>query len=553
MTIITALFLMISGVFAAIAKVRQNSKPSQLIAVFILGLSTLILSKDFLEDPNGSNQILTFLLITVLGVSFAIGEFTKRNSKNIFLFVPVLLSGIFLFYPELAKHRYMNHPIDDLTVLILIASVSAITPLLIQLLSKFMSKMVNKITPITWSKSDAHLFESGLTLLYIAGIAALGSFLLGKVGILVAGTFFLSSTLIARGKTASTPSLLISSSSGLLLISGVFVLLEQAGYASLDLTNGEVLEGVFMAGFIMIVYELLIRLAQRSEGKWRFLFTFKAFFVPALMLFLLGFAYTQLERLGGVLTLSAVIASMAVVSVIYNAFNKSSNLIGLKLFSLGFILIIAPFFAPVKQSSGIDLGALGIENNANAIKEKGKGQSYHDKLDEPNGQELSSAMGTWEIDSESSKVFFELGPPNGRTSGEFTNIEGEFDVKENIEQSSIEVTLPVKHISTYNSMRDETLMEEDYFHAEKYPKLTFKAKEFNENGDAYKVKGEFSMLGHTNPLELTLKLVGVGEKDHKKIMVLWGKASLDKTDYGMPSSAKIGDVVDFHFEVQLTQ
>src|SRR5690554_6996901 len=56
MITITAVFLLISGIFAALAKVRKNTKPSEFIAVYILGLSTLILTKDYFFDENGPNQ-----------------------------------------------------------------------------------------------------------------------------------------------------------------------------------------------------------------------------------------------------------------------------------------------------------------------------------------------------------------------------------------------------------------------------------------------------------------------------------------------------------------
>jgi polyisoprenoid-binding protein YceI len=331
------------------------------------------------------------------------------------------------------------------------------------------------------------------------------------------------------------------------------MILEQAGFQSLNLTSGEVLEGIFMAGFIAVLYELFIRLAQHRSGKWKILLIFKAIFVPLLIIFLLGFAYTQLERLGGILTLTAMLISLGVLSLLYSTFKTASNIIGLKLISLGFVLLIAPLFTPVKQTSKIDLGALGIEQSDGNNKTPSSVKGYHEKLEEPNGQDLNQAIGTWKIDDAISKVFFELGPQGGRTSGEFQKVKGKFKVAEDISKSEIRVVMPVKEITTFNSMRDESLMEEDYLHEGKHPEITFESNSFTAEGDAYKVEGDFTLLGITKQLSLTLKLVGVGESDGNKIMVLWGKASLNRTDYGMASSAKIGDVVDFHFEVQLTQ
>src|SRR5690554_1879087 len=552
MFIITAVFLLISGIFAAIAKVTKNTKASEFIAVYILGISTLILAKDLISDATGTNQTLIFLLIGILSVSFALGELLKKKSQIAFVAIPILLSLVFLFFPELSNHSYMGHATDDLYMLLVIAILSASTPPLMQIANGGIKILTAKFSPILWNKTDAHLLESALAYAFIGGLAALGGFLLGKVGLLVAATFFLSSSFIARNRTSVTPSLLLSTSSAMFIISAAFIILNQAGYDGLDLTNGEVLQGTFMAGFIAILYELFIRLAQHRKGKWRALLTFKAVFVPLLFIFLLGFAYTQLERLGGVLTLTSLLISLAALSLLYSTFKIASNIIGLNMISLGFILLIAPMFSPIKQSSGIDLSDLGIEQSTDN-KKTTSGESYHDRLDEPNGNDLSQANGDWEINEEVSKIFFELGPKSGRVNGELTKIKGKFTIAEEIENSSIDVVIPSKHISTFNSMRDESLLEDEFLHVEKHPEMTFTANNFTAKNDAYEVNGEFTLLGITKPHQVILKLVGVGEKDGEKVMVLWGKSSLNRTDFGMPSSAKIGDVVDFHFEVQLTK
>lgn len=552
MLIIIASSLIISGIFATIAKVNRNTRPSDFIAVYLLGVVTLILTKDFMSDGSGPNQTFTFLMIAVLSINFAIGEFVKNKNLKLFLAIPVLLSGVVFLYPGLAEHSYMGHPIDDINVLFVIALVGTITPILLHLVNAILELFLAKITPFKWTEKDKALLQGGFSFAFIGIMAALGGFLLGKIGVLVAATFFMSSSFIARNRTSISSSILISASGALFLISAAYIILEQAGFNSLDLNNGEVLQGIFMAGFIALFYILLTKLGQNNDGKWKFLMIFKAVFVPILVIFLLGFAYTQLERLGGVLTLTALLISLGAISLLYSTFKIDSNITGLKLLSLGTVLIIAPYFSPIQQSSGIDLGALGIEQ-ADGSESQNKVQSYHDQLNEPNGRDLSIATGKWKIDETASKIFFELGPQGGRTKGEFQKVKGKFSVKEELSDTEISVVMPVANITTFNSMRDESLLEEEYLHEEKHPELSFDSKKFTKKGDAYEVEGEFTLLGITKPIDLTLKLVGVGEKDGKEIMVLWGKASLNRTDYGMVSSAKIGDVVDFHFEVQLVK
>lgn len=552
MLTIIALSLIVTGVFATIAKANKNTRLIDFVAIYLLGITTVILSKDYLTDAEGSNHTLALLMIAVLSVSFAIGEFVKNKKSKLFLAIPILLSGLVFLYPELATHSYLGQSFDDINLIFLIALLGAITPVLIHSINAILEVFLAKITPFKWTEKDKALLQGGFAFAFIGLIAAIGGFLLGKVGILIAASFFLSSSFIARNKTSIPRGILISTSGAMFLISAAFIVLEQAGYTSLDLNNGEVMQGIFMAGFIATFYIFLLRLAQNNSGKWKFLMIFKSIIVPLLVIFLLGFAYTQLERLGGVLSLSALLISLGVISILYSTLKLDSNITGLKLFSLGTVLFIAPYFSPVEQSSAIDLSALGIEE-ADQTESQVQEQSYHDQLDEPNGRDLSIGIGNWKIDSETSKIFFELGPKGGKTKGEFRNVKGEFKVKEELSNTEISVVLPAKSITTFNSMRDESLLEEEYLHEEKYPELSFGSKKFTKKGDAYEVEGDFTLLGVTQPIILTLKLVGVGEKDGNSVMVLWGKASLNRTDYGMVSSAKIGDVVDFHFEVQLNK
>ncbi|PKR80482.1 hypothetical protein CW751_08885 [Brumimicrobium salinarum] len=551
MTYIAAIFLIISGVLSTFSSVKRKAPATQMISSFILGLITLILAKDFFSVAEETNFLMAFILISILGISFAFGILLKHKSNNIFVLIPLILSFSFLFFPQVSAHSFMDFPIEDLKVLIMIAAISSLTPLLISLVNSLIKRLVNKISPIKWETQDQYLLYNAFGFVFIGLIAAIGNFLLGKAGVLIAATFFLSSAFLFKNKTINSTNINTATGGSLFLIVGAFIILNNAGYEALNLSNGEVLEGIFFAGFNIMVYEILIRLAKRSSGKWQLLFTLKALFVPAVIILLLGFAYTQLERLGGVLTLTALLISTGLVGLLYAGFKNTSNAIGLKLFSFGLILIVAPIFSPVKQTSGIDLGALGIEDNKG--KSKTTVKSYHDQLEEPNGKDLEQALGKWKIDEEVSKIFFELGPQGGRTNGEFQKVKGTFNVAQNISKSKIKVVMPVKNITTFNSMRDESLMENDYLNEKEHPEMIFKANQFKPKNDGYEVQGDFTLLGVTKPLNLTLKLVGVGEKNNEKIMVLWGKASLNRTDYGMASSAKIGDIVDFHFEVQLKQ
>lgn len=551
MVTIIALFALFSGILATIAHSRNNYGSIKSISYFILGVSVLILSIDYFKLEGEANRLLPLFLISVLSIHFFIGEMTKRRTAIFWNFIPVFASLSVLLLPDLVDYSYMGFALESSREVLLLAILSAITPFLTHLAKLGIGNLIIRFGSIKWAENEENYLESLVSYAFIGGVAALGMFLLGNLGLLIAGTFYLSATFIARNKLGLKNDIISAASGAMFLLVFVPILLKMGGFENLDFTRGEVIEGAFIAGFMIIFYDLLLRLARHNTGKWKFLLTFKALFVPLLAIILLGVAYTQLERLGGVLALAAVVMSMAILSITFALF-KNTTYVALKLTALGAILLLVPYVKPVETSSSIDLAALGIEEKSN--KEEAKEKATKSNQEEgPEGKNLENGIGSWEIESENSKVSFELGPDDGRTKGEFKKVKGTFTVNEDVETSIISVTLPVESLTTFNSMRDEHLMESDYFHEEKYPTMKFVSTSFEPKDDGYRVIGDFTMMDETNEIELTLKLVGVGEKEGKRVMVLWGQSQLDRTNFGMSSSSKIGDIVDFQFEVQLTE
>ncbi len=552
MVTIIASFLFFSGILATAGQAKNNYESIKSISYYILSLGVLALSMDYFRQGDESNALLPAVFIAIVSFHFFIGEVTKNKTRLWWSLVPVFSSVVILFLPNLESISYMEFGIDNSTDIFLIALLSSALPFLTHLAKLGIGNLVIRFGSIKWAENEENYLESLVSYAFIGGIAALGSFLLGNLGLVIAGTFYLSASLIARNKVGLQNDILSAASGTIFLLVMVPILLEKGDFDQLDFTRGEVLEGAFVAGFMVIFYELLMNLARHNTGKWKVILGLKAIFIPSIAVILLGFAYTQLERLGGVLALGGIIMGLAILSVTFTLF-KNSTLIALKLIAIGLSLLILPYVKPVEQSSSIDLAALGIEENSNSKDENESNNSSNSakKKDAPNGKDITKALGEWSIDTEASQIAFELGPEEGRTKGAFKKINGTIILRENLEDCSIDVTLPVIALTTFNSMRDEHLMEEDYFHEEKFPTMTYKAKGFKKEGDAYILDGTFTMMGIDKPLEVTLKLVGVGEKEGNKVAVIWGTSEINRTDYGMDSSAKIGDVVDFTFDIQL--
>ncbi len=554
MVTIIGLFTLFAGILATIAYARNRYYSVKSISYFILGLATLILSMDFFSYSADGQFMLPTVLISILSIHFFVGEITKHKTQVWWNLIPLLASLVLLLMPYIEKITYMGFGIDRGMDVFLIALISASVPFLTHLAKLGISNLIIRFGSIKWAEHEENYLESLVSYAFIGGIAVFGSFLLGNLGLLLAGTFHLSATLIARNKVGLQNDILSSASGALFLLIFIPIYLDMGGFDQLDFTRGEVLEGAFVAGFMILFHELFMKLARYNTGKWKVILTFFALFIPLLAVVLLGFAYTQLERLGGVLTIGGMITSIALLSVVFTIF-KNSTLIALKLITLGTALLILPSIKPVTTSSKIDYTALGIEKeSAPTSSDSDKKENPSDKgQDTPDGKDLQKATGEWTINQDQSQITFALGPPDGRTEGAIQHISGEVVISDELKESTLSVVMQVASLTTYNSMRDESLMSEDYFHEEQYPKMTYEAKGFEKNGDTYLLNGTFTMLGTSNPLEVQLKLLGTGESDGSKVAILWGQSQLDRTAYGMDPSAKLGNVVDFNFEVQLEE
>jgi polyisoprenoid-binding protein YceI len=97
-----------------------------------------------------------------------------------------------------------------------------------------------------------------------------------------------------------------------------------------------------------------------------------------------------------------------------------------------------------------------------------------------------------------------------------TNVKGSFDKfdatimydPENIENSSVEVSIDVSSIDTKDEKRDEHLRSEDFLDAANHPAITFKSNKIEKKGDQYVAVGDLTIRGVTKQVELPFELNG---------------------------------------------
>jgi polyisoprenoid-binding protein YceI len=139
-----------------------------------------------------------------------------------------------------------------------------------------------------------------------------------------------------------------------------------------------------------------------------------------------------------------------------------------------------------------------------------------------------------------------------KTKGAFEDFKISFDIAEDYTASKLSVTINAASINTRNGMRDEHLMEADFFHVEKYPTIQFNSTAIVKTDTAYLAKGELELLENKNAIDVPFKHLGAGQNaDGKTFEAFEGSFSFDRTAFGMEEVSGAGNVVSILFYCEL--
>lgn len=150
----------------------------------------------------------------------------------------------------------------------------------------------------------------------------------------------------------------------------------------------------------------------------------------------------------------------------------------------------------------------------------------------------TSAQVSWKFDKSHSSIGFEVDHMViSEVEGKFTEYEGTFTspAEDNFEGATVEFSIDVNSINTTNTDRDNHLKSDDFFNAEKFPKIVFKGKSMTKvNDKKYKLIGDLTMRDVTKEVTLDVEFNG-NAKDP------WGntragfsiEGEVNRFDYGL--------------------
>jgi polyisoprenoid-binding protein YceI len=113
------------------------------------------------------------------------------------------------------------------------------------------------------------------------------------------------------------------------------------------------------------------------------------------------------------------------------------------------------------------------------------------------------AQSKWTIDASHSNVKFSVSHlVISEVEGLFKKFDGTIDAPgKDFDKGTVEFSVDVNSVFTDNEMRDGHLKGDDFFNAEKYPKMTFKSTSFKKlSGNNYEMKGNLTIRDVTKPV-----------------------------------------------------
>ncbi len=169
--------------------------------------------------------------------------------------------------------------------------------------------------------------------------------------------------------------------------------------------------------------------------------------------------------------------------------------------------------------------------------------------------EAGFPLGNFTIDPEHSSIVFRV-KHLGITfvSGQFNRATGRYVAPDNeTGKAEIDIRVRVMDIDSGNAVRDEHLRSPDFFHAEKYPWITFKSASIESlNADSFMVSGDLSFHGVTR--RITIEALKTGTQEDGQGQVRTGfqaKFTIRRSDYGMKYMlGGVGDRVELTVNVE---
>lgn len=156
--------------------------------------------------------------------------------------------------------------------------------------------------------------------------------------------------------------------------------------------------------------------------------------------------------------------------------------------------------------------------------------------------QLNELKGTFVLDPEHTEIgFVTRHAMITKVRGSFGEFEGTATVDgANPKASTLEVTIATKSLDTRNADRDAHVLSADFLDADQYPTVTFKATDFDVNGETVTVTGDLTIHGVTKSVDVPLDFTGEAKDPFGNTRVGFeGSAEILRSDFGLTWNAAL--------------
>ena len=166
----------------------------------------------------------------------------------------------------------------------------------------------------------------------------------------------------------------------------------------------------------------------------------------------------------------------------------------------------------------------------------------------------------WDIDPDHSVIEFRVSHMVvSKTSGRFLDYQGFVELDADAKTlKTIEATIKAESIDTNQEKRDMHLRNADFLDVKQFPTIIYKMKNYQKEGDTYKVVGNLTLRGVTKEVTLIGTFNGAANDP-------WGNTragftadgTLNRKDFGMiwnktldTGGLVVGDEVQIHLDIE---
>lgn len=145
-------------------------------------------------------------------------------------------------------------------------------------------------------------------------------------------------------------------------------------------------------------------------------------------------------------------------------------------------------------------------------------------------------MKKWTIDPAHSEIGFSVKHMMiSKVKGSFTSFDADVEAnEEDLTNALIDFKIDAASINTNNTDRDNHLRSADFFDAEQYPHITFKANEIVQKDDEYELNGDLTIKGVTRPATFEVEYGGKGTNPWGvEVVAFNAEGKINRKDFGL--------------------